>query len=56
MKQYEYRRDFVSRYYPRDQETELLKKLGKEGWLLCSQSGPDSVGTKIFYFVREIET
>ena len=62
MKQYEYRREFVPRYYNRIgmelevPEIDILKKLGKQGWLLCSQSAGDSVGTKILYFVREVKT
>lgn len=59
-KKYEYKREFVSRIYNnpdmrgRCPETDCLEKEGEEGWLLCAVGTPDSVGTKILYFCKEI--
>ena len=60
MKQYEYKREFVPRsYYARGEEdrcpeTDTLKKMGDDGWLLCAVGPEGEGGTKILYFCREI--
>jgi len=59
---YEYKREFVPRYYNttsdvmklQSPERDALTVMGEEGWLLCAMSEEDSGGTKIMYFVREI--
>jgi hypothetical protein len=59
-KKYEYKREFVSRYYAftgredKCPETDVLEKSGREGWLLCARSENDSGGNWILYFVREL--
>jgi hypothetical protein len=58
-KKYEYKREFVPRYYPsymkQPPELDCLEKAGEEGWLLCFISDTDCGGTKILYFCREME-
>ena len=57
---YEYKREYVPRYYSgndRDMtspEKDVLTNMGIMGWLLCAIGPQDSGGTKIIYFVREI--
>ncbi len=60
MKKYEYKKEYVPRYYnEREREeqspsSDCLEKAGSEGWLLCATSELDTAGTVIMYFCREI--
>jgi len=60
MKKFEYKKEYVPRYYhgrgreEGDPSADCLEKAGSEGWLLCAVGSPDTSGTVIMYFCKEI--
>lgn len=60
MKQFEYKIEYVPRYYSKpgmemdSPSSDTLRIMGLKGWELCSVGSQDSTGTKEYYFKREI--